>query len=82
MSITSIRSRYGSLQSRLEDTGDSLDEISNVLTKAQSDLGDADMAEESLEITKNKILIDSAIGLMAQSNKLPQDALNVLASVR
>lgn len=82
VSITDIRSKYGAIQSRLEDTNESMSEISNVLTSAQSNLADADIAKEIMEITKNKILIDSGIGLMAQSNRLPQDALNVLANVR
>ena len=80
--LTDIRSRYGAIQSRLDDTSDSMSEISDVLTSAQSSLADADIAKEVIEITKNKILIDSGIGLMAQSNKLPQDALNILANVR
>lgn len=82
VAITGIRSRYGAIQSRLDDTNDSMSEISDVLTSAQSSLADADIAKEVMEITKNKILIDSGIGLMAQSNKLPQDALNILANVR
>ena len=80
--LTDIRSRYGAIQSRLDDTNDSMSEISDVLTSAQSNLADADIAKEVIEITKNKILIDSGIGLMAQSNRLPQDALNILANVR
>ena len=80
--LTDIRSRHGAIQSRLDDTNDSMSEISDVLTSAQSSLADADIAKEVMEITKNKILIDSGIGLMAQSNKLPQDALNILANVR
>lgn len=82
VAITDIRSKYGAIQSRLDDTNDSMSEISDVLTGAQSNLADADIAKEVMEITKNKILIDSGIGLMAQSNKLPQDALNILANVR
>lgn len=82
VAITDIRSKYGAIQSRLDDTSDSMSEISDVLTSAQSSLADADIAKEVMEITKNKILIDSGIGLMAQSNKLPQDALNILANVR
>lgn len=82
VAITGIRSKYGAIQSRLDDTNDSMSEISDVLTGAQSNLADADIAKEVMEITKNKILIDSGIGLMAQSNKLPQDALNILANVR
>lgn len=82
VALTDIRSRYGALQSRLDDTNESMSEISDVLTSAQSSLADADIAKEVIEITKNKILIDSGIGLMAQSNRLPQDALNILANVR
>lgn len=82
VALTDIRSRYGAIQSRLDDTNDSMSEISDVLTSAQSNLADADIAKEVIEITKNKILIDSGIGLMAQSNRLPQDALNILANVR
>lgn len=82
VSLTDIRSRYGAIQSRLDGTNDSMSAISDVLTSAQSNLADADIAKEVMEITKNKILIDSGIGLMAQSNKLPKDALNILANVR
>ena len=82
VALTDIRSRYGAIQSRLDDTNDSMSEISDVLTSAQSNLADADIAKEVMEITKNKILIDSGIGLMTQSNRLPQDALNILANVR
>ena len=80
--LSNVRGRYGAIANRLENTDISLNEISETLTSAQSDLADADVALEIMEVTKNKILIDSAIGLMAQSNKLPQDALNILAGVR
>lgn len=80
--LTDVRSKYGAIQSRLDNTYDSMSEISDVLTSAQSSLADADIAKEVMEITKNKILIDSGIGLMVQSNRLPQDALNILANVR
>ncbi|MGG7153609.1 flagellin, partial [Clostridium neonatale] len=63
VAITDIRSKYGAIQSRLDDTSDSMSEISDVLTGAQSNLADADIAKEVMEITKNKILIDSGIGL-------------------
>ena len=80
--VSRIRSKYGALQSRLEDTYTSIGEINQNLSTAQSSIADADIAEEMLDYTRTNIMYQSSIGLMAQSNKFPQDALNVLASVR
>jgi flagellin len=82
VTISMIRSKYGAIQSRLSDTYDELDEMNQPLYKAQSSIEDADIAEESLENSRTKILYESALSLMVQSNKLPQNALNVLSSVR
>jgi flagellin len=80
--ISLIRSKYGAIQSRLEDTFDDMSGMNISLTSAQSSLEDADIANEVLENSRTNIIYQSALALMAQSNKLPQDALNVLASVR
>lgn len=82
INISKIRSRYGALQSRLENTYATSDEVSEVYTRAVSSFEDADIAEEMMNYARTQILYQSSLGLMAQSNKLPQDALNVLASVR
>ena len=57
-----------------------MDEINESLASAQSSLEDADIATEVLNKSTQDILIQSAISLMAQSNQLPQDALNILAN--
>ena len=80
--VSRVRSKYGALQSRLEDTYTSIGEINQNLSTAQSVIADADIAEEMLDYTRTNIMYQSSIGLLAQSNKFPQDALNVLASVR
>ncbi|OOM75018.1 flagellin [Clostridium puniceum] len=80
--ISAIRSKYGSIQSRLNDSLEDMSGINESLTKAQSSIEDADIAEESLQNSRTQIMYKAAIALMAQSNKLPQDSLNVLASVR
>lgn len=80
--ISSVRSKYGAIQSRLEDTLDDISGMNQSLSEAQSGLEDADIAKESLEYSRTQILYQSSIALMVQSNKLPQDSLNVLASVR
>lgn len=82
VNIAKIRSKYGALQSRLEDTYATSDEMSEAYSRAHSDCEDADIAEEMLTYAKDQILYKTSIGLMAQSNKLPQESLNVLANVR
>lgn len=80
--ITSIRSKYGAIQSRLDNTLDDISGMNGPLTSALSSIEDSDIAQESLEFSRTQIIYQASISLMAQSNKLPQDALNVLASVR
>ena len=80
--VSVIRSKYGALQSRIEDTYTSVDEINENLSRAQSSIADADIAEEMLNYSRTNIMYQSAISLMAQSNKFPQDVLNILSSVK
>lgn len=80
--ISNVRVKYGAIQSRLEDTYDSMSEITETITAAQSKIADADIAEEMMDYARTNILYQSAISLMAQSNNFPQDALNILSSVK
>lgn len=82
VTVSLLRSKYGAIQSRLNDSYEDMDSMNQPLYKALSSIEDADIAEESLENSRTKILYESSLALMAQSNKLPQNALNVLASVR
>ena len=78
--ISSIRGKYGAIQSNLDGTYNYTEEIKDSISSAQSSLEDADIATEILNKSTQDILIQSAISLMAQSNQLPQDALNILAN--
>ena len=80
--VSAIRSKYGAMQARLSDSLDDMSGMNQSLSKAESSIEDADIAEEALENSRTKIIYQAAIALMAQSNKLPEDSLNVLASVR
>lgn len=82
LSISRIRSKYGAIESKLEDNIGTSDEMGEVYTRAQSSCEDADIAQEMLTYAKTQILYKSSLGLMAQSNKLPQNSLNVLGNVR
>lgn len=80
--VSNARSRLGAIQSRLEQTYDNMSSNSDVLESAQSRIADADIAEEMLKFSESQIFIQSSISLMAQSNKLPQDALQVLSNIK
>lgn len=80
--ISKVRSKYGSIQNRLEGTADYLSNKDICIQTAQSRIGDADVAEEMMNFSKSQILVNSSIGLLAQSNNFPKDVLNILANVK
>ncbi|NMF03287.1 flagellin [Clostridium beijerinckii] len=80
--VSKIISKYGSIQNRLEGTVDYLSSKDINVQKAQSRIGDADIAEEMMNYSKSQLLVNSSIGLLAQSNNFPKDCLNILANVK
>lgn len=80
--VSKVRSKYGSIQKRLEGTADYLSSKDISIQTAQSRIGDADIAEEMMNYSKSQLLVNSSIGLMAQSNNFPKDCLNILANVK
>ena len=80
--VSKVRSKYGSIQNRLEGTADYLSTKDINIQTTQSRIGDADIAQEMMEFSKSQLLVNSSIGLMAQSNNFPKDCLNILANVK
>lgn len=81
-SINSMRSEYGAIQSRLEATTNNVAENQEMFQRAESSITSADIAEEMIEYTKNDILIQTSTALFAQSNKFPQDVLQILQNMK
>ncbi|MCI1943667.1 flagellin [Clostridium luticellarii] len=80
--VVSYRSKYGALENRFEANYDDMQEITDQLIGADSDLSDADVAEEILNYSKENIITEASNAMIAQANKLPQDVLRVLENVR
>lgn len=80
--VSSARSKFGAIQSRLEDIYENMSDNNLVLERAEAKIADANIAEEMLKFSETQILIQSSIALMAQSNQLPQDALRVLSNIK
>lgn len=80
--VGSIRSKYGSLIARFESTSENLEANIYISESAESSIRDADIAVEMMEIARTNILSQSSIGLIAQTNEMPQDCLRILQNVR
>lgn len=81
-SVNSIRSKYGAIQNKFESLSQGLGEISQAVENAESSLRDADIAEEMMNYSKESILVNSSIAMMVQTNKLPQDVLQILERIK
>ena len=80
--LNSARSRYGAICNRMESTYGTMEEITANVENAEATIVGADLALEMLEFSKNSILIESGLSMMAQTNKFPQDILQILQNVK
>lgn len=81
-SIVSIRSQYGALENRFQESFSDSTEIADRLDMADGGIRDSDVAEEMINYSKSSILVQAGNAMMVQTNKLPQDALKILENVR
>lgn len=76
--VSSVRSRLGAYQNRLEHTISSLDITSENMTAAYSRIMDVDMAEEMTEYTTVQVLSQASTSMLAQANERPAQVLQLL----
>ena len=72
------RANLGALQNRLENTITNLQIQAENLQAAESRISDVDVAQEMTEFTRNNILAQAAVAMLAQANSLPSLALTLL----
>jgi flagellin len=77
-SVATARANYGSIQSRFDAAIQNLTVTAENFTAADSRIRDADIAQETSLFTRNQILTQSGIAILAQANSLPQQALALL----
>jgi flagellin-like hook-associated protein FlgL len=73
-----IRADLGALQNRLENTMTNLEIQAENLQASESRISDVDVAKEMTEFTKNNVLVQAAVGMLAQANSLGQLALPLM----
>ncbi|ADW18303.1 flagellin domain protein [Desulfobulbus propionicus DSM 2032] len=76
--IDAQRGDLGAIQNRFEATIANLQNVSENLTAARSRIRDADIAQETSEMTKNNILQQAGVAILTQANQTPQLALQLL----
>ena len=77
-SVSSLRGRLGAAQNRLNSTIANLGVQVENLSAAESRIRDVDVAYETAQLTRNTILQQASIAILAQTNAQPQAALNLL----
>lgn len=77
--VNSIRADLGALQNRLQSTINNLAISDENLSAANSRIRDTDMAEEVSELTKQNILQQAGISVLAQANSNVQSSLKLLS---
>lgn len=79
MKVGKMRADLGAVQSRLNSTTSNLDTQYENLMAANSRIRDADIAHEASEIASSNILQQAAVGVLAQANQQPAQALRLLS---
>jgi flagellin len=76
--VTTARGALGSAQNRLQSSIASIASAKENLAAAESRIRDVDVAEETADLTRNTILQQAAVSVLAQANVQPQLALSLL----
>lgn len=76
--VSEQRASFGAMQNRLQSTINNLMVYDENLSAANSRIRDADMAQETSELTKRNILTQAGVSTLAQANNNTQLALRLL----
>lgn len=78
ISVNAMRANFGAMQNRLNSTISNLAIAHENLSAANSRIRDADIAEETAELTRNNILTQAGVSVLGQANQIQQVALKLL----
>jgi flagellin len=76
--VSAERAQLGALQNRLESTINNLSTTSENLSASRSRILDADFASETAQLSRNQIIQQAGVSILAQANQQPQVALALL----
>ena len=76
--ISSSRSSLGAYQNRFASVVANVQETSDNLTASRSRIQDADFAAETASLTRNQVLQQAGVAILAQANAVPNQVLALL----
>jgi flagellin len=76
--VDAERGDLGATMNRMEHTIDNLSNIVVNTTVSRGRIEDADMAEESVNLSKSQVLQQAATAMLAQANQSMQSVLDLL----
>jgi len=76
--VASQRAKLGAIQNRLESTIRNLNVTMENLTAAESRIRDLDIAQQTIDFTRDQILLQAGTAVLAQANQLPNIVLSLL----
>jgi len=76
--VSGLAGEFGAVQDRIQYTQSNLEVYSQNLTSAVSALVDVNMATEMTNFTKDQVLQQAGVAILAQANQLPDAALHLI----
>ncbi|WP_423391314.1 flagellin [Burkholderia sp. LMG 21824] len=76
--VNNLQAQLGAAQNRFTAIATSQQAESTDLSSAQSQITDANFAQETANMSKNQVLQQAGISVLAQANSLPQQVLKLL----
>ncbi|MDO8958445.1 MAG: flagellin, partial [Rhodocyclaceae bacterium] len=76
--VNTARATLGAIQNRFESVVSNLQATSENLSASRSRIQDADFAAETANLTRNQILQQAGVAMLAQANALPNNVLTLL----
>lgn len=76
--VSDSRSNFGSAMNRLQVATSNIQTMKMNLSAANSRIVDVDVAEETAKMSRNQVLTQAGVSVLAQANQIPQTALGLL----
>ena len=76
--VNGYRANLGAIQNRLISTSENLGVAIENFSAANSRIRDTDVAQSSAELARNNILQTASVGILAQANQMPSQALRLI----
>jgi flagellin len=77
-SVSTSRAGFGASMNRLDIAGSAISTMKLNLSAANSRITDVDVAQESSALSRNQVLTQAGVSVLAQANQLPQMAFGLI----